>query len=151
MKINEINKRIKQIVFNNPFVVFFCNNNAPFLQFNRILTEQQVPTATTIPTIPTIPTATNILFVLGIKDGLRYHLNVIIYNIVSNTIERFEPYGVEKTHNETKINKFILDSVSLLFKVKKTPLLIYNKTKVQKEDNKCAICCLKYIKMKFNN
>lgn len=140
MKLSEFNRRVKDSV-KVKTNVYFLDTRTPFFQVdirqNRFTYRDVSLTA---------PTPNITIFSLGIRNGRQYHLNIVTYNTLQNTIYRFEPAGHDpQDPKNIKIRKFITNAIASFFKPSNNPHFKINLFKAQQTDSDCVICCLKHI------
>ncbi len=119
MKIKTINLKIEELINIYKNILFVKNNSSPFFTFDE-------STCSGHQTIHYSSTDNHkyYIFLLGIKlfRCNKYHLNVIFYNKISNTVERFEPFGNDNKSYSFNIKIFIIKQICNIFNLSKSPI-----------------------------
>lgn len=165
MKIKTINLKIEELingekkrdygkspeimVYMQCRVLFVKNNSSPFFTFDEStrLGYQTLHYSGT-------DSYKYYIFLLGIKlfRCNKYHLNVILYNKISNTVERFEPFGNDNISNSWNIKIFLIKQICDIFNLSKSPVYHDNVQSVLKHSStNCVFLCLKHLKNFLNN
>ncbi|KAF7684887.1 hypothetical protein CDIK_4364 [Cucumispora dikerogammari] len=149
MKIKTINLKIEELINISKNTLFVKNNSSPFFTFDE-------STCLGYQTIHYSGTDNQkyYIFLLGIKlfRCNKYHLNVIFYNKISNTVERFEPFGNDNKSNSWNIKIFIIKQICNIFNLSKSPIYYDNIQSVLKHNSTdCVFLCLKHLKILLND
>jgi hypothetical protein len=149
-----INAEVEKILGHNEEVMFVKSPTTPTLTFSHASARSNFPRRK-IGT-PNIILSSHFksyyIFLLGIKTFTKYHLNVVTYNKRKNTIERFDPCGVDDSEKNINIKIYVVKYIVNMFELLRSPLYKDNGLNITQHINEsnCVDLCLRHIKTQMD-